>query len=497
MSTSLSSWRARPVLSFSIFALALTAARLAALFVSEANLGPDEAQYWVWSGEPALGYYSKPPFIAWTIAASTALFGNAEWAVRLAAPFFHLGAAYFLFALARRLYDDAVGFWTGVGWLTLPGVSLSSMLITTDAPLLFFWAAALYCFFRLIERANGGARSPSALFWAVALGASVGFGLLSKYAMIYFPLGAALAVLVSTQARKGLAMRDAAIAALVAGAIVAPNLAWNAAHEFHTLSHTAANANWGGSMFHPAKLFEFLGAQAGVFGPIPILLLIWGLARLPRRLAAAGEARGRDLALLALAAPPLAIVSMQAFVSRAHANWAAAAYPAALVLVTAWAFRARIGAAIRASVGLNLVACLVFLAGLANFALVDALGLSGAVKPVRGWAPQGAAVAAAAEGFDAVLVDDRELMGALLYYARGGPPVVALDSNRRVDHHYEAFMAFDPERQKRVLFVSERNDLTPVQGRFGGIAPAGEITADLSPGRRRTLYLFALSDPAE
>ncbi|GAB4519696.1 MAG: glycosyltransferase family 39 protein [Amphiplicatus sp.] len=497
MSTSLSYLRARPMLSFTLFAFALTALRLAVLFVSEANLGPDEAQYWIWSREPAFGYYSKPPLIAWIIAATTALFGSAEWAVRLAAPFFHLGAAYFLFALARRLYGDAAGFWTGVGWLTLPGVSLSSMLITTDAPLLLFWSAALYCFFRLIERAEGAAHSQSALFWAVALGASVGLGLLSKYAMIYFPLGVALAVLVSAQARKGFAIRDAAIAAAVAGAVVAPNAAWNAAHDFHTLSHTAANADWGGSMFHPGKLFEFLGAQAGVFGPIPILLLIWGLARLPRRLAEAGDARGRDLALLALAAPPLVIVSIQAFVSRAHANWAAAAYPAALALVTIWAFRARTGAAIRASAGLNLIACLVFLAGLANFAIADAMGLSGAVKRVRGWGPQGAAVAAAAEGFDAILVDDRELMGSLLYYARGGPPIVALNSNRRVDHHYEAFMAFDPERQKRVLFVSERNDLAPVQGRFVRIAPAGEIMADLSPGRRRTLYLFALSGPAE
>lgn len=497
MSILLSYWRARPVLSFTLFAFALTALRLAVLFVSEANLGPDEAQYWIWSREPAFGYYSKPPLIAWIIAGTTALFGSAEWAVRLAAPFFHLGAAYFLFSLARRLYSDAAGFWTGVGWLTLPGVSLSSMLITTDGPLLFFWTAALYCFFRLIERKDGAAHSQSALLWAVALGASVGLGLLSKYAMIYFPLGVALAVILSAHVRKGLALRDAAIAAVVASAVIAPNVVWNAAHEFHTLSHTAANANWGGSMFHPAKLLEFLGAQAGVFGPIPILLLLWGLARLPRRLAAAGRARGRDVALLALAAPPLLIVSMQAFASRAHANWAAAAYPTALILVTIWALRARIGAAIRASACLHLIACFVFLGVLANFAIADAIGLSSAVKRVRGWAPQGAAVAAAAEGFDAVLVDDRELMGSLLYYARRGPPIVALNSNRRIDHHYEAFMAFDPERQKRVLFVSERNDLAPVQGRFARIAPAGEITADLSPDRRRTLYLFAASDPVE
>lgn len=482
-------WRARPLAAFLIVAGALTVARMLALVFADANLGPDEAQYWVWSKTPAFGYYSKPPLIAWAIAATTALFGDAEWAVRLAAPFFHFGAGLFLFLLARRIYGSNVAFWAGAGWMTLPGAAISSALITTDAPLLFFWSAALYFFFRVLNASSGR----SSFGAAILLGAALGLGMLAKYAMIYFPIGVACAAAISHKARARFRWPHALIALAVTAATIAPNLLWNASHNFETITHTAANANWRGDFGHPEKLAEFIGAQFGVFGPITMLLLIWGLATLARRLAAAGESRGDDLALLALAAPPLLIVCVQAFLTRAHANWAAAAYPGALVLVTAWAMRARLGALVRASAGLHLVIGLGFLAIFTNFGLADAIGASNAVKRVRGWPEQGAFVKNLAEGYDAILVDDRELMGSLLYYARGGPAIVAWNSNNRIDDHYEAFMAYDPDKQKRVLFIGFDAGAVAVQERFTNIAAVDTVTADLKRGRTRTLYLFDVS----
>jgi 4-amino-4-deoxy-L-arabinose transferase-like glycosyltransferase len=482
-------WRARPFAAFLLVAGALTSARVITLVFADANLGPDEAQYWVWSKAPAFGYYSKPPLIAWVIAATTGLFGDAEWAVRIGAPFFHFGAGLFLFVLARRLYGSNVAFWAGAGWMTLPGAAISSALITTDAPLLFFWSAALYFFFRVL---NASTRR-SSLGAAFMLGAAIGLGMLSKYAMIYFPIGVALAAAISRKARTRFRWPHAVIALAVAAATVAPNFLWNASHNFETIAHTAANANWKGDFGHPGELAEFIGAQFGVFGPITMVLLIWGLATMTRRLAAAGESRDDDLALLALCVPPLLIVSVQAFLTRAHANWAAAAYPAALILVTAWAVRARLGALVRVSAGAHLAIGIGFLAIFTNFALADAIGMSNAVKRVRGWPAQGAFVKSEAEGYDAILVDDRELMGSLLYYARGGPTIVAWNSNNRIDDHYEAFMAYDPEKQKRVLFVAFDAGAIAVQERFGNIAAVDKVTVDLQRGRSRTLYLFDVS----
>jgi 4-amino-4-deoxy-L-arabinose transferase-like glycosyltransferase len=483
-------WRARPFVSFLAIAGLVTLIRLIALFFYEADLGPDEAQYWVWSKTLDFGYYSKPPLIAWIIGATTAIFGDAEWAVRLAAPFCHFGAAIFLYALGRRLYGEAAGFWAGFFWLVIPGVVLSAALMTTDAPLLFFWSAALYFFFRVLGARDKG---ENAFVYSLALGAAIGLGLLAKYAMIYFVVGLGLAFIIAPVVRKALRLRDAALALGVAVLLIAPNIAWNAAHDFQTLSHTARNADWGGQLFHSAKLLEFLAAQFGVFGPVPMTFLIWGLATLSKRLPAADPERSYDLALLAFTLPPLVIVAAQAFIARAYANWAATAYPAAILIVVVWALRAQLRWGVKWTVVAHVAGAAVFLFGFSNFATLDAVGLARAINPVRAWGIQGDAVRRAADGYDAILVDNRKLMASLLYYARGGPPIVSWNSNHRIDNHFEAFMAYDPAAAQRLLFVTPFPEPLGVAYDFGSVAFVGESTVELNDGAR-PLYFFALSD---
>ncbi|MGE0829613.1 MAG: ArnT family glycosyltransferase, partial [Hyphomonadaceae bacterium] len=217
--------------------LALLVVRVGALLASPLELHFDEAQYWHWSRALDWGYFSKPPLIAWVIAATTGVFGNAEWAVRLAAPFCHAAGAFALFALARRIYGPVAGLWAGALWLTMPAVWLSSAIMSTDALVMPLWSAALYCLWRLIET--------RAWIWAILLGAALGLGALAKYAMLYFPLCAAFAALIGRDARQALLSKYGAAAAAIAALILAPNLYWNATHEFQTLQHTAANANVG------------------------------------------------------------------------------------------------------------------------------------------------------------------------------------------------------------------------------------------------------------
>src|SRR3546814_17818520 len=73
--------------------------------------------------------------------------------------------------------------------------------------------------------------------------------------------------------------------------------------------------------YHAAEL---LGQQFGVFGPIPFLVLLWRTVAWIR-----GRATAAERYLLALALPPLLVVTAQAFLSRANANWAVTAYPTA------------------------------------------------------------------------------------------------------------------------------------------------------------------------
>src|SRR5271154_1737909 len=126
--------------------LAVTAARVVWLRVGGLDLYPDEAQYWLWSLSPQWGYFSKPPLVAWIIRLTTKLFGDDPGGIRIASPLLHFGTALVVFHTARWLYDGRVACWSAIAYGTLPGISASALLISTDVPLLFCWAVALYAF---------------------------------------------------------------------------------------------------------------------------------------------------------------------------------------------------------------------------------------------------------------------------------------------------------------------------------------------------------------
>lgn len=462
--------------------------RLIALCLADGDLGPDEVQYWYWSRDPDFGYFSKPPMIAWIIAATTGLFGNGEWAVRLAAPLLHAGTASILYLLARRAFDERVALLAGLGWLTLPGASVSSFLMTTDAPLLLFWSGGLYFLFRITEARGIAVRD------FIAMGAMIGLGLLSKYAMLYFPVALAVAILVSPQARRAV-LRPALLASFaVALAIFSPNIAWNAAHDFQTVAHTAANANWDASLFKPGQLAAFLGAQFAVFGLIAFGALVMIMVRWPAF--SDGEARARLTTLLVFTATPLLIVSTQALISRAHANWAAAAYPAGIVLISAALCAAGRQRILFASLAVNSAIALFVVVAVTNFQLLDRIGASGAVAELRGWREMTTQIAAAAnkDDYDAILFDDRSMIGEMLYYQRAEDfEIAALDPNAGVHHHYEAFIPFDPRAHRRSLFVSILDNDAHVDHRFSQINDLGSVSGGLGRGRSRDFHLFEIA----
>jgi 4-amino-4-deoxy-L-arabinose transferase-like glycosyltransferase len=292
--------------------------RLALLPFDARDLFVDEAQYWFWGRELAWGYYSKPPLIGWLMRLSTTIGSDDPFWLRAPLPLIHAGTAVLIALVGRRLYGDRVGGVAGLGFASLPGVAVGSLLVSTDTPMLFCFALAVLAWVRLTEH-----RSPG---WAVVLGAAVGVGLLAKYAMIYFPLCAALVAMAVPSMRIG--RRNDLIAVLVALAVVAPNLLWNAGNDFATLQHTADNADWQGFRIDLAGLAEFVGGQFAVAGPVLFVAYLLALAR------RGGDPRRRFLALMSL--PIFAIVSVQAAVSGANANWAAAAHLAALVLAAAF-----------------------------------------------------------------------------------------------------------------------------------------------------------------
>lgn len=461
---------------------AVTLARLLLLGLDQYDLSGDEAQYWVWSLSPELGYYSKPPLVAWIIHASTAIFGSGTFGVRVASPVMHAITALLLYAAGDRLYGPRVGVWSAILYATLPAVFVSSLLISTDPFLLAFWAAALYASVRLIERDDER--------WWLALGLIVGLGTLAKYAMAMFPVGLALFFALSPDERRRIRWRGPLLALVLAFLCYVPNLIWNLQHAFVSYKHTADNANLAGALTRPFTGIEFLVSQFGVFGPIPFAILLLALAR-PKPLIA--DPRSRLLACVLL--PLATMMIVVAFLSRANANWAAPLYVSATVLVVAWAIeRGRIWL-LGLSVAIHLAAAVVA-AGYHDFARIAGIELTGRTDPAKrvlGWRPLGADVAKqlAAHPGAALLMEDRMDLATMIYGAR--PTAWAKwNPSGRIRDHWDLTADLARVSAPSFLLVTPNAKPDDILQRFAKVTPLGTAGRPLYRDVDRTHHVFLL-----
>ncbi len=478
---------ARWVVAFVLGLAALLGLRVVALSLNGTDLFFDEAQYWSWSLTPDFGYYSKPPLIAWIINGATGICGHSEFCVRLPSPFVHTLTSIVVFLIGRHLYGTITGVISGLAFATLPGVSLSAGIISTDVPLLFFWALALYA---LVLLRDGKSWWP-----ALLLGVALGGGLNAKYAMIWFVL--CLGVYLVATPRDRWMLKDARlwVALFIGAALIAPNVVWNSAHKFATLSHTADNANWQGSLINPGKGLEFFGSQFGVFGPIlfaGLLLVVWRAWR--------EGVSPEDRLLLSFALPVLVVITVQAFISRAHANWAAVSYVAATVLVIATMVRDFDWKWLRGSMVLH-VAILLALVVATIFA--GRFVLPGGVDPFArtlGWKALATATRqqlnearSTGHPFSAVLTDDRAVTAELLYYMRDeATPVLAWREGPRPRDHYELTRPFEASTKGPVLLVSVGKANKNLTAKFERSETINERKLAAGAGKPRTVYFTAL-----
>jgi 4-amino-4-deoxy-L-arabinose transferase-like glycosyltransferase len=289
-----------------------------AMVAAGVSLSVDEAYYVAWSKSPDFGYWTKPPMIAWTIGAARFLCGESAGCVRLVPVITFPLSTLLMFLLARRLaFTEWQACIAALAFATLPMSSFYGVAATTDGLLLLYWIASML-FLRIALDGNR-------IAWLVA-GGCMGLALLSKYSAGVFAASTALAMLHPSW-RHWWRSPWSWLAGLTALLVFSPNLWWNFTHGSPTFAHTAEISEHGGYSVHPAAMLEFLLAQFIVAGPIIFGgFLAWLMSRewLPDR------ADSPDSwFLLSLSLPFIAVISLQALLSRAHANWAAPAMAAA------------------------------------------------------------------------------------------------------------------------------------------------------------------------
>lgn len=314
------------------FALAITALRLIyLLWFSPYALIEDEAHYWEWSRRLGLSYYSKGPGVAWTIGASTWLFGNSEFAVRFFGPISGLVTMLASAKIATVCFrDHRAGFAAACLVALAPAFQFGTLILTIDGPYTACWALACAgAATAMLDRRPSG--------WLLC-GFGIALGFLYKYTILLLLPGLLIAWIWLRVARAP--EKEPKPLWVLAGAAVAclgllPVGIWNAQHDWATVRHLLGHLGVAGGdtapsqhAYSPIWTLEYIGIQLAVAGPMLFLAIYaWFNTKHdthPRRQGARFCA--------AISAPLLLFYFFVTFATRVEGNWPMASYITAFAL---------------------------------------------------------------------------------------------------------------------------------------------------------------------
>lgn len=455
------------------------------LYINE-NVWPlngDEAQYWNWSKNLAFGYYSKPPFLAWLIAITTGFLGNGLLGIRFGAIICHSVTAIFMYLSGKRLYDHQIGFWSAISYLLLPGVSFSAGIISTDPPLLTFWTMAFYFFLRAIERNQLG--------WWLAMGVAVGFGMLSKYAAIFFPISVFIYLLTTSNKRSLLSHPGFYLSLLLACLILVPNIVWNAHHHFASVHAVEENADLGGgNFFQVNNLLLFLVSQAALLGPILFVVLSYHLLGWRKV-----KQDNHQQLLLTFVWPLLLVMLLEAFLSRAHGNWAVPIYITGVIAACALLIQNK---KLKWLIAANIINCIVFVGLFQAPLLIRTMQLKLPLHTTMlNWPKIGQEIAKQKiehpQSF--LLVDDRMLLTLSMYYGEISlAQAVKWNPSGVIHDQYDLQTDLMNKMGKSFILVTYQAYPMEIMSHFSQVKFLMTLQQSTLDGRTTNVYLFYLED---
>lgn len=351
----------------SILAVRLVAAGLI-------HLTEDEAYYRLWSFHPSAGYFDHPPMVAWWIWIGRRLAGDDALGVRLLPVLASTATTFLVWDMARLAgASERTAVRAGVWFNATLLVGLGAMLAVPDAGASLFWQAALWAVLRAMNDPK------RAWAWWIGVGVAAGLATLSKYSALFLAPGVLLALAISAKGRAQLKSPWPWLACLIAAALFAINVDWNAQHDWLTFHKQFGRV--AGHGLKPGYVLELIVGQALLLNPL-ISVFAWrAFALRPER-----EVDGAARFFAAAAAPFMAYLLIHSLHDRVQGGWPAPIYPALAICAAMAAERfdaksvmGRLRAA-AAPLGFAII-----LAALLYAVLPLPSGRSDLAEPIRGW----------------------------------------------------------------------------------------------------------------
>jgi len=286
--------------------------KIFAVYNTNFDLFGDEAQYWIWSKSPDLGYYSKPPLLAWLITFITLIFGDSFETLKLISVSMYVFTSIAVYLIFKQLYHDKKeAILAGLTFYLVPAVTVSSFLISTDILLIFFWSISLYFLLKI--------RKEPSIINFVLLGIFVGLSFLSKYAAVYFILSIIFILFVDLKLKKIFLEKFISVIIFLfsLSVVLLPNIIWNIQSGWVTLVHTSDNISLNSINVNLIRGLEFILIQALMLGPILFVYFFLTYKKI--------QLTFETKFLLTFSVPVLIIILIESILVRANANWAAVA----------------------------------------------------------------------------------------------------------------------------------------------------------------------------
>ncbi len=417
-----SRWQSLPDRAHSIALLIAGFTVLRLLLAATAPLLPQEAYYWSWSRHLDWSYFDHPPLATYSMALTTALFGQTVFGIKSAAVLWSLGWNVLWARLILDMYGDRrLAFWTVLALNLTVLYEVFGLGPTPDGPLLFAWTGAIWAVWRLSQTGDGR--------WWFAAGAFVGLSMLGKYSGVLLGPVILLYLLTSPGQRHWFLKPQPYLAVALAVVIFTPVLIWNAQHDWVSLAFQSSRRVGEMGGFKPRYFLMLVATQFLLLTPYLFVVAISALFRGARQWAR-GQSDDRTRLLLLSGAVPIVLFTVISFRSIVKINWLAPAYWSLVILGVAYV-RSREGGARRLLRGLASSAAILLVAGVV--VSIPNLPVAGDLNSWSGWQEAATRVAKAeaaarAEGRETFVFSPNYKISSLIrFYLPGQPRTYAHD----------------------------------------------------------------------
>lgn len=245
----------------------------------------DELYFRMLGAHPAWSYVDEPPLTPLLVHASTAIFGDSLWALRLPAIICGVLTVVIVALMCRELGGGTVAQVIAAIGACASFALASGHSMFTASPDMVFWTLTILFIVRALMRDDPR--------WWIAAGVTIGAALYNKQLIALLVIGLAVGLLISGP-RRAFRSPYLWIGALLALVIASPTIVWQVTHHFPEVTMSRAIARDKGSN----DRITFIPFQIVLVAPIWIA----GLVAMFRR------EQWRPIRALAWAYPVVAVI---------------------------------------------------------------------------------------------------------------------------------------------------------------------------------------------